>query len=133
MVYPRRLILIGYWDGPQNDSSWPRPEDFVDNNWDSEERDLVVSYLKTGLIARAYMGYSRCRVCGKENGDLELSDGVFVWPDGLAHYVEMHDVRPPTRFVQHVLDMMDGIEGAERDELWWRQYSSAPQKPRSPW
>ena len=56
MVYPRRLILIGYWDGPQNDSSWPRPEDFVDNNWDSEERDLVVSYLKTGSSYLRWVG-----------------------------------------------------------------------------
>ena len=121
MVRPRRLVLIGYWDGPQTDHSWPVPQDFVDSGWDEEERDLVATYLTTGLIVRAYMGFSRCRMCGRENGNLELSDGVFVWPDGLAHYVADHGVRPPDRFVCHVLEMVDSLEGAERDEQWWRE------------
>lgn len=73
MVQPRRLILIGYWEGPEMDHSWPAPEDFVVVRWDEDERDLVASYLQTGLVARTYKGFPRCRMCGKENGDLELS------------------------------------------------------------
>lgn len=121
MVQPRRLVLIGYWDGPETDHSWPSPEGFVDSGWDLEERDLVASYLRTGLVARTYMGYSRCRFCGRNNGDSELSDGHFVWPDGLSHYVEDHGVRLPDRFVKHVLKMIDGLETTQRDERWWRE------------
>lgn len=32
------------------------------------------------------------------------SDGTFVWPEGFAHYLEEHAVRPPQEFVQHALD-----------------------------
>lgn len=121
MVQSCQLILIGYWDGPETDHSWPTPEEFVDTRWDEDERDFVVSYLRTGLVAQTFMGYSRCRICGKENGDLELSDGYFVWPDGFAHYIAEHGVRPPERFVRHVLMTMDLLEGAERDVQWWRE------------
>lgn len=125
MVQSGRLILIGYWDGPETGRTWPAVEDFVDDSWDQEERDLVASYLCTGLVARTYMGYSRCRFCGRDNGDLELSDGQFVWPDGLSHYVSDHGVRLPDRFVKHVLKTIDGLETAERDEGWWREVRPA--------
>ena len=125
MVQPRRLTLIGYWDGPETDHSWPSPQDFVDASWDEEERDLVASFLQTGLVVRTYMGYSECRMCGRENGDLELSDSVFVWPEGLAHYVADHGVRPPDRFVRHVIEIVNALEGAERDEQWWREVGHA--------
>ena len=36
-------------------------------------------------------------------GCRELSDGTYVWPEGLAHYVEEHNVRLPQQFVDHVL------------------------------
>ncbi|RRD04749.1 hypothetical protein EII34_09425 [Arachnia propionica] len=127
MVRPERLILIGYWDGPLASPGWPTVEDFVDSNWDAEERELVADHLQTGMIVRRYMGYSPCRFCGRNNGSLELTDGHFVWPEGLAHYVLEHDVRLPERFVRHVLDMIDTLESAEHDEDWWRQVSSPTQ------
>lgn len=36
-------------------------------------------------------------------GRTDVSDGTFVWPSGLAHYVERHDVRLPPWFVAHAL------------------------------
>jgi len=36
-------------------------------------------------------------------GRSDMTDGVYVWPEGLAHYVEHHNVRLPHQFVQHVL------------------------------
>jgi len=40
---------------------------------------------------------------GIDMGELEMSDGIYVWPDGLAHYIEEHNVRLPEEFVAHVL------------------------------
>jgi hypothetical protein len=32
-------------------------------------------------------------------GGRDLTDGVWMWPEGLAHYVERHAVRLPDEFV----------------------------------
>ncbi|OHV29066.1 hypothetical protein BCD49_36705 [Pseudofrankia sp. EUN1h] len=113
------LILIGYWAGERAEG-WPSPEDFIDVGWDVDERDVVGNYLRRGFVARAYMGLSPCRICGRHNGSLELSDGTYIWPEGLAHYVADHGVRPPEPFVSHAWAMIDAFEAARRDESWWR-------------
>ncbi len=128
MIRPE-LILIGYWSAePGNESApddrWPRASDHVDVSWDADERNDVADYLGRGFIVRAYMGYSPCRFCGRDNGCLELSDGTYVWPEGLPHYLVEHAVRPPDRFVTHVLEMTEAFENAGRDESWWRGLKS---------
>ncbi|MEV8371771.1 hypothetical protein AB0P21_03490 [Kribbella sp. NPDC056861] len=115
------LTLIGYWHGPEAAAGWPDPADFVDATWDDHERDRVADYLRRGFVVRAYMGCSPCRLCDSvTNGDLELSDGVYVWPEGLVHYLVDHQVRPPEPFVSHVIAMSEAFEDAGRDESWWR-------------
>jgi hypothetical protein len=122
MVRPK-LILLGYWStGPG--SRWPGPEAFVDHDWDADERELIVEFLRRGFVARTYMGYSHCRICSVANGALELSDGVYVWPDGLAHYVSDHDVKPPQEFIDHALSALEALQDADRNEEWW-----APAEP----
>ena len=117
------LILIGYWAEPGHpDSPYPDPRDLVDHDQPREERAAIVDYLTRGLLARAYMGRSSCRICGDPaNGSLELTDGVFLWPEGLAHYVRDHDVRLPTAFVEHV-DQQDDRQSTRRHDgaEWWR-------------
>ncbi len=39
-------------------------------------------------------------------GSTCLSDGHFIWPVGLAHYVDKHLVRPPEEFVRHALQQL---------------------------
>lgn len=99
---------------------YPNPAAWIDPSWDADDRDLCASWLRTGLVARAYMGYSLCRFCAKrDNGALEMTDGVYQWPEGLGHYVEEHAVRLPQAFVEHVVRMTESIESAELDESWW--------------
>lgn len=117
------LVVIGYWDGPHTRPGWPNPVQFIDAEWDADDRELVVDYIAGGHISRAYAGYSPCRFCGQRNGALELTDGVFVWPDGLRHYVVDHAVRPPKRFVEHVRARVEAPESAPRDEAWWSALS----------
>lgn len=121
MVRTTRLILIGYWDGPETRPGWPRAEDFVDPEWNAEDREEVVDYLRRGHVARSFMGESRCRLCAQPNGSLEFSDGVCVWPEGLSHYLSDHTVRLPERFVQHVRARLAALEEADRDEEWWAE------------
>lgn len=126
MRLPRKLILLGYWDGPHTRPGWPSPADFVDPTWDEDERYLIADYLQRGLVVRAWMGYSCCRFCGQQNGALDLSDGHFVWPEGLTHYVAEHAVRLPANFVAHVHRFTAALETAEVDEDWWRQLGGVP-------
>lgn len=41
----------------------------------------------------------------KDLGCSTFTDGVYIWPEGYAHYLGTHRVRPPVSFVQHILGM----------------------------
>lgn len=86
---------------------------------------MVADYLDRGFVTRACMGFSPCRMCGRPNGALELSDGEFVWPDGFSHYVRDHGVRPPDAFVDHVLAAIDWLGETPYDENWWRSFTES--------
>jgi hypothetical protein len=92
---------LAYWLGPDA-PGWPDVELYVDPVWDADEREVVLTYLRAGFVARAYLGASRCRICAEWVGSLELTDGTFLWPQGFEHYVKEHPVRPPADFVTHV-------------------------------
>jgi hypothetical protein len=56
-----------------------------------------------------------------------MTDGVYCWPEGLAHYVKEHDVRLPDEFVTHVARAPKPLNGApppsfdhlgQRDREW---------------
>jgi hypothetical protein len=36
-------------------------------------------------------------------GDSDLTDGIWVWPQGLVHYVDAHQLALPKQFIDHVL------------------------------
>jgi hypothetical protein len=93
------LKLIGYWRSPV-DRRWPHPRWLV-GAWEPTLRTQIVDYLRGGRTWKRYRGWSYCRFgCGK-NGGIEQTDGVYAWPDGLAHYVEAHSVKLPAAFVEH--------------------------------
>ena len=35
-------------------------------------------------------------------GSRDFSDGAWIWPEGLHHYVEIHSVRLPAEFINHI-------------------------------
>lgn len=110
--------FIGYWhqpkhpdDPPYDDpeiqafiDNLPHPQEYVDPEWDPIEREMVVRYLKLGTKFVGWMGSSRCRFgCELRNGSRCLTfDGSWVYPEGLAHYVEEHGVRVPQEFVDYI-------------------------------
>lgn len=116
------LILIGYW-ASERDDSWPDVTSFIDHSWDPDERFDVVHHLRRGMLARAWMGLSTCRICGELNGSLDLTDGTYLWPEGLAHYVAEHGVRLPARFVEHARQLRASFEDADVERTWWKDTS----------
>jgi hypothetical protein len=119
--FEKPLILIGYWNGGHGERPWPDVREFIDESWDDAERFDVGTYLRNGLVARAWMGYSPCRLCDTTtNGNLDLTDGTYIWPEGLAHYVLDHRVRLPDEFVQHVHAQNAFTDDVSVDDSWWR-------------
>jgi hypothetical protein len=95
-----KLIPVGYWQS-SNEPDLPMP----DSNDSVEHEAEIVHYLKNNREINAYRGSSPCRICDKRNnGSKEMSDGIYIWPQGLAHYVEEHKTTLPPEFVQHILD-----------------------------
>lgn len=83
----------------------PLPSDWVDTTWDLSERAIVMLYLKgAGKVFEQWRGNSWCRFgCPRLKGSTDLSDGTYVWPEDFVHYVEVHGIKPPDEFIQHVL------------------------------
>lgn len=116
---------------------WPNPSDFVDARWEVDCRDRLVAYLRSGICIAQYLGYAHCRFwCGikdSEMGYSDLSDGEWVWPFGLAHYLEAHSVTLPAQFVEHVrsrnftITPFEVLEGHQRhpyDSAVWKLWAS---------
>ena len=80
-----------------------------------------------------YGGCSYCRVgCWRTFlGSKDLTDGVWVWPEGLAHYVGTHGVRLPDEFVAHARRHAFRAPGKaalprlawEHDWTFWNEWS----------
>jgi hypothetical protein len=111
--------LLGFWASPGSDGL-PDPGDLVDTGWDADERRWVADYLDRGQIAAEFMGASRCKLCARVNGSRDLTDGAYLWPEGLAHYVLEHGVRLPAEFLAHIERRLQELEALERDGSWWR-------------
>jgi hypothetical protein len=104
------LVRVGYWRSA-TDPDLPDPARLVDEAWSSDEREIVVGYLRAGLPVLHMMGFSPCRMCDlATNGNAEFTDGAFLWPEGLAHYVEEHAVRLPDQFSRHALSRFEDLE-----------------------
>jgi hypothetical protein len=97
---------VGYWRSPQS-PHLPHPGEFVDASWDAVERRKVVDYLDDAYqIPMFSCGYSWCRMgcegVPEDIGTQDLTDGVWLFPEGLVHYVRHHAVRPSEAFLVHL-------------------------------
>ena len=97
-----KLSLVGYWNEADSEHNYIEPQALA-GWWDPLVKPKVVRYLESGRRAIDCLGYSWCRFnCGvpdERMGSGELTDGRWIWPEGLSHYVREHDVRLPEPFV----------------------------------
>ena len=120
---------IGCW-------SWSAdPTRLVDPSWAAGEREALANYLRAGRTYAAYFGFSFCRFqCGiPNNGSRDLTDGTWLWPEGLSHYVLVHKIALPDEFLAHARmngftippttsESLDAHDKSEiiSDEVWHR-------------
>jgi len=111
-----KLKSVGFWNNARNDfPHFPMP---VENspNYDKEK---MITYIKTSGVIAEYRGISSCRFNCNEKiydnpektgsfnwkykmGSKTFSDGVYQYPQGLEHYIDIHEIELPQDFVNHV-------------------------------
>jgi hypothetical protein len=123
-----RLRYIGYWHSLES-PDLPDPAWFVDPAWDEREKKRVLRYFrKCFQTPWFFMGSSWCRFRCRRGalGYREYTDGKFVWPEGLPHYIEHHRVRLPQEVSDHILAVRLPAKVQWNDSLkesidmsWW--------------
>lgn len=99
---------IGYWLRDLTDERYCAPQEVV-GNLPPDVRTKLADYLDAGITDRflTQFGFSWCRffcgVAGTQMGSRELTDGFWIWPQGLSHYVREHGILLPDQFIAHVL------------------------------
>jgi len=133
------MNLIGYWIEDLKDEEFCAPQEVV-GFLPQEVRTKLANYLDGGSVdlGNSQMGFSWCRFfCGasdSEMGSKALTDGCWIWPEGLSHYVRAHGILLPEEFVAHALanepphsgaDNKRVVRGGEASLDYWRQWCAA--------
>ena len=95
-------LYEGHWRATPDEHSelpWPSPEP----SWTERTSFLQkLAEVEPTAYRVEYRGYSRCRLCGQENGRDGLRVDRWEWPAGYRHYIDDHDVRPSPQFEQFI-------------------------------
>jgi hypothetical protein len=83
----------------------PDIDSFIDKTWHPEDKSLIINYLKISpnVVASSAMP-TMCMLCGEMLGDPGsfFSDGYWLWPERLVHYIEKHNLRIPDEMVKYI-------------------------------
>ena len=99
-----RVRHVGFFsDLPHGIPSEPSVESLV-ASCPQQDEDRLVNYLRCGVLFIACPGVVR-DVLSKSDSIIGcahiLTDGVWAWPEDLAHYVSRYHVRLPSAFAEH--------------------------------
>jgi hypothetical protein len=64
---------------------------------------LIKTHKKGNLIH--YKGFSECRCCKILKGSREFEYKSWIWPEGLSHYINEHNIKPSAEFLDEVLGL----------------------------
>ncbi len=98
---PVLLRPVGFWSTRPGDGL-PDPGALASKTWEKGRRGKIAAYLKGGAVIDEADELAECRLCGESCGYRERTDGVWRWPEGLAHYVSRHGVKLPPELIEHM-------------------------------
>jgi hypothetical protein len=93
-------------------------------------KGMLEGYLSRSPALVGHKGDGTCLRCKKKIPSQMRTDGVYVWPEGLAHYVTDHHVHLPQKFVDTVVRRgghaptisekeLRALAKAEVSDDWW--------------
>ena len=95
---------FGYFT-PNDSDVGVHAKDFVDDNWDSAEREKVIKYLLScHSTGNSCFERLPCYICNEYDvlSSQDMVDGEWIFPEALVHYVEQHSVVPTEPFLEHI-------------------------------
>lgn len=98
---PVLLRPVGYWTSRHGDGL-PDPRELMSVKWERDRRSLIAAYLGSASVLDTLDAKQICVICGADGGRRERTDGVWRWPETLAHYVAQHGVKLPEEFISHM-------------------------------
>lgn len=98
---PVLLRPVGYWTSRPGDGL-PDPRGLMSMKWERDRRSMIAAYLGSAPVLDMLDGRQACAICGAEGGRRERTDGVWRWPEMLAHYVAQHGVKLPDELIAHM-------------------------------
>jgi hypothetical protein len=128
------MTIIGYWIGSHGAELFPAPQECQGELSDSV-REKLANYLDGGQMHEQYRGLSWCRFdCGIESskmGSKDLTDGVWIWPEALSHYIRKHSVILPSEFISWALgeSSIPRPSSKDRDLDFWLAWGQTRRNP----
>lgn len=116
------LNMVGYWVGGFDEGAkkYIHPSIIIDSTWHNEDKAKIIGYLKQGIPFWHDLGYSFCRFedgpPDDQMGSMDLTDGIWLWPEGLYIYVEKFNIRLPDEFYDHMKENNFNIVNREVDK-----------------
>lgn len=104
---------IGFWHSDR-ETFFPHPRVFIGEALGLDIKEKLSKHIANSLVLKHYRGASPCRICNKWVGSRENTDGLFIFPEGFAHYISEHDLLPPKIFLEYALGKLDKI-AAEKE------------------
>ncbi len=96
---------FGFWrDGHGKDDHLPLLKLWIEPNWQPSDRADLVRYIEQSpVVVAASNVQSPCPICGRLLSSSSFqSDGVWLWPQDLIHYLAEHWIRIPDEFADRI-------------------------------
>ncbi len=96
-------MTVGFWSDRLDDDWSIHPALVITPGWQAENREKIICYLLGGVRCGGMLCLHKFRLNyeGPRLSSIERSDGVWIWPEVLALYVE-RNVRLPEAFLDHM-------------------------------
>lgn len=116
---------FGFWRvDANNDTRLPTLSSWIDPTWGPGDKEKLLSYINNSPVVIASSAVrSPCIICGMALSSSDFqSDGTWLWPADLRHYMSTHHVRIPDSLANHIrqrgYDPPKEVE-TELDNLPW--------------